>query len=397
MTRPFRRLVLYLPGFDPFPPRRYREIFRREASKQAEISGYSIAMAQPDPQNSTGWCANGAFPDGATQTWFEVLVWSDLVQSSMQKGILATYWQLAQTAWVYIASGALFRLMRLRRGPVLAALYPVVGLLLQLLLAVVVGVAGVVVLTRLTGLDWLGWLIGAALIWACLLIFRSMDRRLYVYYLMHDYAFTARLRGVYPSVLETRLNQFSERISAALREDLDEVLVVGHSSGAYLAVSTLADLLRARPLPKNTPALSLLTLGHVVPMASFLPKATRLRADLAWLSTRDELFWLDVTAPGDACSFALCDPVAVTGVAPPNQKWPLVISAAFSHTLSPQMQQELRRRWIRLHFQYLHAFDQPKDYDYFAITCGTRTLAQRYAGRNHSPGRIARAVGPGLP
>ena len=59
----------------------------------------------------------------------EVLVWSDIVRASMQQGILATYLQLLHTAAVYIASGALFRLMRLRKGPMIAALYPI-GMLL---------------------------------------------------------------------------------------------------------------------------------------------------------------------------------------------------------------------------------------------------------------------------
>ena len=57
-----------------------------------------------------------------------------------------------------------------------------------------------------------------------------------------------------------------------LAGDVDEVLVVGHSSGAYIAVSVLADLIRAGRVPADGPALSLLTLGHVVPMVSFLPR-----------------------------------------------------------------------------------------------------------------------------
>ena len=123
-----------------------------------------------------------------------------------------------------------------------------------------------------------------------------------------------------------------------------------------------------------------------------MPRAGRLRGDLAYLSTRAELTWVDVSAPGDGCSFALCDPVAVTGVAPEGQRWPLVLSAAFSQTLRPETWQALRRRYFRLHFQYLCAFDQPGDYDYFAITAGPVPLGQRFAGRSHSPGRIARPV-----
>jgi hypothetical protein len=61
------------------------------------------------------------------------------------------------------------------------------------------------------------------------------------------------------------------------------VLVVGHSSGAYLAVSVLADLIRRGGCLAG-PVLSLLTLGQVVPMVSFLPRAGRLRADLALMS-----------------------------------------------------------------------------------------------------------------
>ena len=74
----------------------------------------------------------------------------------------------------------------------------------------------------------------------------------------------------------------------------------------------LAELVRSGRVPAQGPRLSFLSLGHVVPMASFLPRANRLRADLRTLSARPELEWVDVTAPGDACCFGLCDPVAVS-------------------------------------------------------------------------------------
>lgn len=183
--------------------------------------------------------------------------------------------------------------------------------------------------------------------------------------------------------------EFRAVIAKALTEtDVDEVLVVGHSSGAHLAVSILADLIRAGEVPANGPTLSFLSLGQVVPMVSFLPKADRLRADLHFLSARSELSWLDVTAPGDGCAFALCDPVSVSGVDPEGKQWPLVISAAFTQTLSEQRWKELRWKFFRLHFQYLCAFDRPGDYDYFRITAGPRTLGDRFAGRKPSQSRI---------
>lgn len=387
-----RRRVFYIPGYDPIPPRRYRELYRREGTEQARISGYDLTLGPRSDRTGFGW----GVQSGETQAEFEVLVWADIVQNSMGHGILATYGQLLRTAWAYIGSGALLRLMKLRRAPVIAALYPIAVLLVQLLVAVLAGWGVGWLVAQIAGW-WLGALVAGAVIWAGLWLWRRLDGRIFAYYLMHDYAFTARHGGAYPPALEPRIAAFAARIRQVMAEDWDEVLVVGHSSGAYLGVSVLADLLRQDGTP-NGPALSFLTLGHVVPMASFLPHAGRLRADLRFLSAQEQVFWVDVSAPGDACSFGLCDPVAVSSVEPEDRHGPLILSAAFTRTLSPEKQRELRGRWFRLHFQYLCAFDRVGDYDYFAITAGPLTLRDRFGTRSHSPGRIARAVNrwPGM-
>ncbi|MEM8579238.1 MAG: hypothetical protein AAGF60_15420, partial [Pseudomonadota bacterium] len=195
--------------------------------------------------------------------------------------------------------------------------------------------------------------------------------------------------GANPPELEARMAEFGTRIADAMAEGWDEVLVIGHSSGAHLGVSILADLVRQGRVQGT---LSFLSLGQVVPMVSFLPEARRLRADLRDLSASPALTWIDVTAPGDGCAFALCDPVSVSGVAPPRKRWPLVLSAAFTQTLSPKRWRELRWRFFRLHFQYLCAFDRPGDYDYFRITAGPLTLAQRFAHRAPSASRIETPV-----
>lgn len=382
--RPFRRRVFYIPGYDPIHPRRYRELYRREGTEQANISDYSLALQPKTTSGPYGWRVNATIGT-PVEAEVEVLVWSDIVRLSMNQGIAATYLQLVRTAWVYIGSGALYRLMYLRKGPMIAALYPIGMLLLQLILACAAG--SIAYLLGALFRPAVGVVAFAALAWVVLRTFRKYDNRLYAYYLMHDYAFSAQSYGANPPQLETRMAEFRTLISAALTPDVDEVLVVGHSSGAHLAVSILADLIRAG-LPQNHPPLAFLSLGHVVPMVSFLPRANRLRADLHYLSASPDLTWVDVTAPGDGCAFALCDPVSVTGVAPAAKRWPLVISAAFTQTLSPKRWAELRWRFFRLHFQYLCAFDRPGDYDYFQITAGPVTLQKRYENRQPSKSRI---------
>ena len=388
-AKPFRRKVFYIPGYDPFPPRRYRELYRKEAAAQAAVSGYSIGLLPGIAGQSWRVAADIG---GSAEAEVEVLVWSDIVQGSMAQGIAATYGQMLRTAWIYTASGALWRLIRLRKGPMIAALYPVLALILQAIVAGLVGWA-IGALVAWASLPVAGWVAAGLAGYAVLRGFRALDSRIFAYYLMHDYAFTAAQGGAYPAALVARLAKFGACIRAALDGPLDEVLVVGHSSGAHLGVTVLADMIRAG-LPASSPALGFLTLGQVVPMVSFLPKAGRLRGDLAFLSAREEVTWVDVTAPGDGCAFALCDPVAVSGVAAVGQRWPLVISAAFTQTLSPERWAAVRWRFFRLHFQYLCAFDRPGDYDYFQITAGPLTLGQRFRARSPSKSRITRAINP---
>lgn len=398
-----RRRVFYIPGYDPIHPRRYRELYRKEGAAQAAISGYEIALSPKAKPGGYGWQVEGRFGGTTTFADVEVLIWSDIVRDSMSNSIPATYRQLVQTAWVYITTGALWRLMRLRKGPVIAALYPVMFLLVQLGLAMLAGWfiyrlidlgSGWAGVGQGTGtiLSLLGAMAGIGLGWVLLLWFRARDGRFFAYYLMHDYAFSARWNGANPPALEARMADFADSIAAALTGPVDEVLVVGHSSGAHLAVSVLADLIRDGRLAQDGPQLGFLSLGQVVPMMSFLPQAQKLRGDLQFLSETEALTWVDVTAPGDGCAFALCDPVAVSGVARAGKRWPLILSAAFSQTLSPARWKALRWRFFRLHFQYLCAFDRPGDYDYFAITAGPVTLGERYHDRAPSKSRIDRAV-----
>jgi len=406
-----RRRVFYIPGYDPNPPRRYRELYRSEGRKQAEVSGYEID--QKSEAHDTGWRVRAEIDGARTVSKVDVLVWHDLVRGSMRAGIAGTYLALVRTAWVYISTGTLRRLSWLAKGPVIAALYPVVMLLAQLGLALLgasalAGAAvwatyeaGFALLSYLDqGTDVRGWLwtvVGAAVFWALFLPltlgalrwFKSKDDKTYAYYLMQDYAYSASKRGAYPDEIEARLHEFRHRIEAALREDIDEVLIIGHSSGAQMAASIAADIVRLKRVSETGPALSLLTLGQVIPMVSFLPDAKRLRRDLRLLASAQEITWVDVSAPSDGCCFALTDPVSVSGVSPgKSQQWPLILSAAFSQTLSSEWRTRLKWRFFRLHFQYICAFDQPGDYDYFKITAGPQTLGARFRGRRTSPSRI---------
>jgi len=374
-----RRHVFYLPGYDPMPPRRYRELYRTEGARQAAISGYDIAIKGLTGQGECyRWQVQSAMEGGEVDTTVEFLLWNDIVTRSMHKTIIETYWLLLRTFVLYVFSGTLASLFGLRKSPILVALYPVVILLGQIVFSLALARGVWLVFGGL-----IGWVLGVALFAAMLVLFRRFDRKFYAYYLLHDFAFWAQKGGRMPEVLQPRITGFADRIEAALDSDVDEVLLVGHSSGAHLAVSLIAEVLRRRPKVEK---LAFLTLGQTIPVVSFLPQAWDLRRDLRAVSMRADLFWLDVSAPGDGACFALSDPVAVSGVAPPEgaQFGPKVISAAFSKTLTAAYQRQTRWRFLRRHVQYLCAFDTPREYDYFRVTAGPKTLRARYQDRGNT-------------
>ncbi|MEP2782756.1 MAG: hypothetical protein ABJO67_04485 [Pseudoruegeria sp.] len=378
------RRVFYIPGYDPIHPRRYRELYRTESAEQARISGYEISQSPKKVGDGPyGWHVDAKIDGQDVHADVDVLLWSDIVRKSMNISVPQAYWLLIRTAWIYISSGSLWRLMRLRKGPLIAALYPIGMLALQLVLALIAGyLVGSIVAAFAHPI--LGVIASWPVIAAILRWFKKNDNKFYAYYLMHDYSYSSATRGANPVDLENRMKEFSDTVAEALLSDVDEVLIVGHSYGAHIGVSILADLYRQDRIPADGPAVALLSLGHVIPMVSFLPEAKRLRADLRFLSEKEHVTWVDVTAPGDGCAFALCDPVAVSGVATQDQRWPLVFSAAFTQSLSAEKWKEMRWKFFQLHFQYLCAFDRPKDYDYFQITAGPMTLRDRYKGRSSS-------------
>ena len=235
-----RRRVFYITGYDPIHPRRYRELYRKEGAAQSEVSGYALELKPKTTKGPYGWHVRSEQDGVQVETDVEVLYWSDIVRDSMSNSIPLTYLRMARTAWIYIGSGVLGRLMRMRKGPVIAALYPVVMMILYLVVAVALGwgAASLVMLAdpwlpklllQLVGLGFAIVVVAVVLRW-----FRAQDGRIYTYYLVHNYIYSAQFHGANPPEFEARIAEFVAAIAAAMQEDVDEVLVVGHSSGAHL-------------------------------------------------------------------------------------------------------------------------------------------------------------------
>jgi hypothetical protein len=387
-----RRRVYFVPGFDPRGPRRIFSLYREESQKQAAISGYEIDVTRMKYErgaHAAHWRAEMRADDRESEVEFIMLRWEDIATRWMRRSLLSTYRLMAVTLWRFTASGAFRALCRIDVLSTFIGIYPVAMMLLYLIIA-----SGVAALTV-----WAGGLItGLAGIWFAPLaaiafagvfrLTRLVDEWTFVYYLMCDFGFTAsHSMGEAPEI-EDRIDRFADRIYQDwLLGDCDELLVVGHSSGSSHAASAVARLIGLGADGRKGPHISFLTIGQTIPMLSFLPGAQRMRDELQILGQSEAIDWIDVSTPADAISYWLTDAVSVSGQRKSGAERvnPRVYSAKFWTAISPKMEATLRRRYFRIHFQYLCAFDRPEDYDFFRITAGSLKLSQYYEDRRESP------------
>jgi hypothetical protein len=381
-----RRHVLYLSGFDPNGPARYHAMYAEEAARQAAVSGYRITVGarQRTGAHASSWDVAWESDGGSSVTTrYEFLRWDDIVREHWPRGqvrlLATTWWTTAQL----IRGGALWRILQTSWPAFLALAAPglwmvatAVGGITALALSASLVAAGQAVAG---GLCAVGGLSG---LWA---LGRWAQARLQMAWLMRSaQVIVHQARGDIPA-LDERLDAFTGRlIELAGSPDIDELLVVGHSSGAMLAVSIVARALAREPALMAQPAApALLTLGQCIPVLSYQPEATRFRAELATLRHAHQLTWIDVTAPPDGCCFALIDPTEVCedGIAAEqrHEGGPKRLSPRFAQLFHEARYHEIRSDKYRCHFQYLMAGEIRSDYDYFAVTAGPVSLASRYA------------------
>ena len=382
-----RRRVFFISGFDPKGPAHYQAVYDQESQKQAALGGYKIEVepAKRRGKIATIWEITAQFDGRSVQTQYEFLRWDDIMRKHMQVENPPFLVTMFITYWLYATNGVLWKMLKISYPPFIAAIYP--ALILIALAVIGLAATGVVcwALIGMFGLaEWLAVPI-AALCFAALIWFaRRLEKTLPFLWPVHVYNFAAaQVRGDVEEI-EARIDHFAGRITEYIATSKDdEVLIVGHSNGTSIALSALAKALQRDPgLADHHPKVSFLTLGQSILMVSLLPKAEQFRRELQLVAGDNGVDWIDLTAPRDGACFALVDPVAASGLQPQgaiHEAKPKLLSVPISDLFSPQTwKKTLHRRWLRIHFQYFMAYEKPTPYDYFAITAGPLTLADRY-------------------
>jgi hypothetical protein len=370
------RHVFYVSGFDPRGPAHYHRLYKDEAAKQALINGLPIQVGNREKVSEIEsiW----RLTSGQTEADYSFFRYDDLMRERWARSNWAVLVEILRYTMHMLRRGVFHKVLFTSWPTFISMVYPLSLVLLAMLIALV----GAAIAWWFGGL--LAAITGGIVIFAILITLRGwLEERINAFWIARILSFIADQGAGRVPALEARLDQWAARIAEAVKDkQADEILIVGHSVGTQLAVSVTARVVRliGNPLPAK-PRLSLLTLGHTIPLQALQPSARRFRDELALLSQTPGLDWIDVSAAIDSACFPLCDPVEASGLkqADPAKPSPKLVSARFPKLFTPETYKTLRRQFKRAHFQYLLSAELKGDYDYFLITAGDKTLSERFA------------------
>ena len=380
-----RRCVFYVSGFDPKGAAHYHSLYRDESLRQCSQTGArrTVGPRQRLPSGNASWQIHAEDSQARVDTHYEFMRWDDVVRHHWPKSTAALWRQVIASTLFYLRHGAWWKMYRLSWPPAVAVFTPFLLVCALLLGTPLLALGGGWLIAGAAHNTSAGVAAGLLLAAGWWLAGRGIEARYSMYWMMRSYAFTARQARAEVPDLEQRLDTLARQLVHRMHaQDGDEVLVVGHSSGAIMAASIVARALQMDPaLANGRTRLALLTLGQWIPLLGLLPMATGFRDELRRLGATRGLQWVDFSAPPDGCCFALTHPITACGLPHDAATGATVklLNPRFAELFDAPAYAALKRDKFRLHFQYLRAADRPGDYDYFAITSGPLSLSARFA------------------
>jgi len=387
--------VIYVQGYDPRGIAEYYRLFRREYRSTCALYGLNgtVGRAEHDPDRFiTGWDVVTRGDGWQVDTRYMFLRWADIIRRDFARPVWWKILHMYRVILLGIFNGVVPRIFRAHWRFGLFVIYPIVVITASLLLGALAGMLAAKALGALGEPAPEIVLVGAGVgVGAAALLLWLSEKQTYLLYLCDDIVSTHQFAHRRRPDWEERMEVFAGYVVEAVRaSDADEVVIVGHSSGSFLAVDVLDRALTRDPaLGRHGPRVRLLTIGANLPIIGFNAGAGWFRDRLRRLALAPDIDWVDYQSRHDIMNFWPFDPIAGHGIMlGPERRNPQVVPVSFRDLWTGNFG---RRRWrfFRAHFQFLHANERRgAAYDYYLICCGPHDLAVRVA----EPDRVAAAM-----
>jgi hypothetical protein len=282
-----KRLVFHIGGYDPITSHAgaQRRFVREIARFQRTWSVKAIVDGLRDTADQIQWNVTTTGPDWLVETDYRLVRWHDVIEgfgrrsiaSRISVGILAFLdFVLAGTLWRYLLTNWRYAVF---------FLYPFVMFALLIAVAFLIGLFAF----KITGSIPIavgGGLFGFAAALA------GPWRWLNLGDLFDDWIFSREYIRCGNSGIEQRLDRLAaELVASTSNSTADEILVIGHSLGAVLAVDLLDRALKLDPaLGRNEIPVTFLSVGSSILKIGLHPKAIRFRAAMERVAKSRAIF-----------------------------------------------------------------------------------------------------------
>jgi len=361
-----RRLVFHIGGYDPYtlPEQSYRRFVRE--SKRFEKTWCAEAVVSPSAitADEATWHITTTGPNWRVETRYCLVRWDDIIRDVARQ----PWWQrfpLSQLAFLdFVAAGALWGYIRTNWRYALFFIYPFLLFDIFIIVACFTGIF----FANASGSIGIGVIAGLLMLVA---LVRWPCRWLGVVTLFDDWIFSSKyVRARYP-VLEKRFDFIARDIDTAARgAHVDEILIIGHSLGAVLAVDLLDRVLKGNPsIGANVVRVAFLSVGSSILKIGLHRGAKRFRASLQRVASSAGIFWAEYQALTDVMNFYKTNPVSDVGLTTTIDR-PVVRIVRIRNMLDPSSYRRIRRNFYRVHNQFISGNEQRTPYDYFMLVCG---------------------------
>lgn len=359
-----KRLVFQLNGYDPITShagarsRFVRELKRIEPAWSVEAS----TGPMHEDIDGTEWSVTINGPNWHVETDFHLVRWDDLIAKFSSR----TIWYRVPVGLIafldFVIGGALWGYLRSSWRYAVFFLYPFVTFGALVAATYFVGVHAMRASTTMPAIIAISFVL-AGVIFGCW-------RWLHLSLLFDDWIFShAYIRWGDP-IIEQRLDRLAHKmVAAAHRSDADELLVIGHSLGAVVAIDLLDRALKLAPSfgEKGIPV-TFLSIGSSVLKIGLHRGAERFRTAVDRVARAPGIFWGEYQARIDIMNFYNTNPMAEMSLSTENG--PVVKLVEFSQMLERSFYRSIRLRFYRVHCQFVSGNDKRYLYDYFMLLGG---------------------------
>jgi pimeloyl-ACP methyl ester carboxylesterase len=360
-----KRLVVHIGGYDPITPHATARLrFVRELARFERTWSIKASMGElHESPDQAKWSVITSGPNWHVESDYRLVLWDDVIENFSRQ----TIWRRVPLGFIafldFVWGGALWGYLRTNWPYAIFFVYPFLmfGCFIDAAYQV-----GAVAWHHSHSIP----LAVAAGLFAMPILMLGPWRWLHLDVLFDDWSFARDYIRTGNSNIGKRLDNLArEIIFAADSSGADEILVMGHSLGAVLAVDLLDRALKLNPSlgTKGSP-ITFLSIGSSILKIGLHRAAGRFRTAVERVAKAPGIVWGDCQARVDIMNFYNVDPMAEMSL--PSAPGPVIRLVEFSRMLKPAMYWRIRLRPYRLHCQFISGNDKRASYDYFMLVCG---------------------------